>query len=329
MPGEDNGRILCVSVTPCLQRTIRFESLLLGEVNRALSVTTSSGGKSNNVARALRALQGSPLVAGLSGGETGSTMVSFLRDSGVETDMVGTSQPTRVCTTLIDEATTCVTELVEEAPLPTPDEWAKLDARLSLLIPKCPLMVLAGAPPPGSPSNVYARFTRRAQEAGASVLLDARGEVLTRALPFSPLLAKMNDRELVATRGSSIGTEETLLEAARTLIAQGAKWLLVTRGKQDAWLLNKTAFWRFTPPAIEAVNAVGSGDATTAGIAAGLLRGQSMPKAVRLGIACGSASAARLTPGDLGADLVERLIPEVRATRVTGFRVTPLCQERG
>jgi len=263
------------------------------------------------VARALKALQESPLLTGFAGGETGNTLVSILRERGVETDIVWTGEATRICTTLIDEGTASVTELVEEAPLPTPDEWSTLDERLSLLLPKTDMAILAGAPPPGCPADVYARLAQKARESGTAVLIDARGEALTQTLPHSPLLAKLNDEELAATCRRRVDAKDRLLEAAQVLITGGAQWVLVTRGKQDAWLLSEKAAWRFTPPPVDALNAVGSGDATTAGIAAGLRRGQFMPDAVRLGMACGSASATTLTPGDLDYALVEKLVAEV------------------
>jgi len=317
MSGKKTRRILCIGITPCLQRTLRFSSLQFGQVNRAHSVAVSSGGKPTNVARTLKALQESPLVTGFAGGETGRTMVSFLGEIGIETDIVWTDQPTRICTTLIDDTTAWVTELVEEAPLPAPDQWSVLDQKLSLLLPENDLMVVAGAPPPGSPEDVYARFAHRAQASGVAVLIDARGAVLMRALSCSPMLVKLNDQELAATCGRPIDTEGALREAAQMLISGGAQWVLVTQGERDAWLLNESLAWHFTPPAVEVLNTVGSGDATTAGIAAGLVRGQSMPDAVQLGIACGSASATTLTPGDLDADLVKRLVPEVRVASST------------
>jgi 1-phosphofructokinase family hexose kinase len=316
MMGEKVGGILCVGLTPCLQRTMRLKGLEVGQVNRAVFVTVSSGGKPINVARALGGIGESPLVTGFASGDTGSAMVAFLRDLSLETDMVWTTQATRICTTLIDETTGSVTELVEEAPLPTPDEWSALDAKLSSLLSKSDMMVLAGAPPPASAGDIYASLAQKARESGSEVLIDSRGEPLMRALPCAPLLAKLNDQELAETCGGFIDTEDGLREAGRKLIEGGARWLLVTRGKMDAWLLNDTAAWRFTPPAVEVLNVVGSGDATMAGIAAGLRRGQSMPDAVRLGIACGSAGATTLTPGDLDVDLVEELVPEVRVSRV-------------
>jgi fructose-1-phosphate kinase PfkB-like protein len=210
-----------------------------------------------------------------------------------------------------------------------------LAEKLRSLLAKSDMMVVAGAPPPGSPDDIYARYAKRAREPGSAVLLDARGVPLTEALPHSPCLAKLNAEELAATCRRPIGTEQELYRSAYMLLERGAQWVLVTRGKQDAWLLNETAVWRFTPPEVGVLNAIGGGDATTAGIAAGLQRGECMPDAVRLGIACGSASATTLTPGDVDARLVKRLVPEVASyenpcfAAETGVKRASVAQDWG
>jgi tagatose 6-phosphate kinase len=70
--------------------------------------------------------------------------------------------------------------------------------------------------------------------------------------------------------------------------------------------------FQIVPPKIEAVNAVGSGDAVTAGIAFELSRGAAMREAVITGMACGTANALNPISGVVRPDDVERLRPEVR-----------------
>ena len=45
---------------------------------------------------------------------------------------------------------------------------------------------------------------------------------------------------------------------------------------------------------MKAINPIGSGDSLAAGLASAILRGQRMPDAAKLGIACGAANA--MTP---------------------------------
>jgi len=68
-------------------------------------------------------------------------MVSFLREVGIDSDMVWSNQATRICATLVDETTGSITELVEEAPPPTHDEWSAFDEKLDLLLGSSDLMV--------------------------------------------------------------------------------------------------------------------------------------------------------------------------------------------
>jgi fructose-1-phosphate kinase PfkB-like protein len=63
--------ILCVGGTPAMQRTLRFESLESGGVNRAYEVHVTAAGKAVNAAQAVAALGGEVLLATFLGGDPG------------------------------------------------------------------------------------------------------------------------------------------------------------------------------------------------------------------------------------------------------------------
>jgi tagatose 6-phosphate kinase len=67
---------------------------------------------------------------------------------------------------------------------------------------------------------------------------------------------------------------------------------MVTRGARGAVLLADGRSYRFTPPAVLARNAVGSGDACMAGLAAGVVAGLAAEAYGRLAVAAGAANAA-------------------------------------
>ena len=69
--------------------------------------------------------------------------------------------------------------------------------------------------------------------------------------------------------------------------------------------------WLAQAPRIEAVSAVGSGDAFLAGLACGILSGQPFPESLRLAVAAGSANALQLGAGRLNLADVERLRAQV------------------
>ena len=87
---------------------------------------------------------------------------------------------------------------------------------------------------------------------------------------------------------------------------------VVSNGSDGLYLLRQDRIWHAAMPELERVNSVGSGDATVAGLAAGLARGCGTEDMLRLAAACGGANVltkecARVHPED-----VARLLPQIQ-----------------
>ena len=309
--------ILCVGITPCVQRTLQFTRLELGEVNRARAVTISAGGKACTTAQVLQALGEAPVVTGFVGGDSGGLVEGYLRQRGIACDFVRCEQPTRICSTVLDETSGTVTELVEEAPLPTTQDWHNFDARLMDSLVRCGMVTINGALPPKAPDYMYANIAQKAVTLGVPLLIDSQKTPLLNTLPYQPLLIKLNRRELGETCGGDLANDDTaMIHAARDLVARGAQWALVTHGPHAAWLVGAEELWCFQPPQIKARNPVGAGDSTTAGVAYALRHGQTMTEATRFGLACGAADALTLVPGEVHPADARRLLAEIEMERV-------------
>jgi len=308
--------ILCVGITPCLQRTLQFTRLEFGDVNRARAVTVSAGGKACNMASVLRTLGEAPLVTGFLGGDTGQLVAAYLRTRNIGCNFVASDQPTRICSTVLDETTGQVTELVEEAVLPSPDDWCQFDIKLVALLVECGMIVISGALPPQAPDYIYANIAQKAVTLGIPVLIDSQKTPLMNTLAYQPLMIKLNRRELADTCQVKIESDDDIILAARSLVARGAQWALITQGPRTSWLVSSQELWRCQPSVIQAVNPIGAGDSTTAGVAYALRQGWPMPEAVRFGLACGTADALTLVPGDVKCEDVQRLLASVKLEKV-------------
>ena len=302
--------ILCIGLTPALQELREFKSFRLGEVNRSPAIHRSAAGKGPNVARVLRQLGGQPLLLGFVGGETGRFITTSLRREGVPEKLVRTNQPTRICTTLFDHATGTITELVEEAQLPSRAAWQQFFRILDRRLVHARYAVIAGALMPGASPKIYRDIAQR----GVPVIIDSQREPLLGVLEFQPLIAKLNVHELENTLGRKFPSENRILAGARELIAAGARHVIVTHGAAGAWLVTAEEAWHYQPPRIQPVNPIGSGDAVTAGICRQLERGLELPEAVRYGVACGSANALTLIAGTVELPTVRRLFRQVTVT---------------
>lgn len=306
------NRILCVGLTPALQELREFDRFDYGGVNRLVALQTSAAGKGVNVARVLRILGDRPVALGFVGGDTGKVILADLKQWDVAEKFVRVPDRTRVCQTLRDRATGTVTELVEEAALPARPAWADFKQGYRQLVPRAALITISGALMPGAAPGIYGELVAIAARQKVPVIIDSQKIPLLRALPFRPLVAKLNVHELENTVARRLRSPRAIFAAARELLVRGARQVLVTDGARGAWLVGPDGAWHFQPPKLRAVNPIGSGDAVTAGMARALARQESLVTAVRLGMACGAANALTLTTGTVEKRVVAELLRRVR-----------------
>jgi 1-phosphofructokinase family hexose kinase len=301
--------ILSAGLSPAWQHTLVFDTLRVGQVNRAREANWCASGKVINAARAVRrlaahdggALRGLALT--VLGGSTGDATRAALAAEGLDTAIVRTQAATRVCTTVIGRAEGSVTELVEEAGALTPEELDAFRARFRMEAASAKAVVLTGSLPAGTPPD----FLRTLIEGiAAPVVFDVRGPELLVVLPLKPFLVKPNREELARTVGHSIVGEAALRAAMHEVARQGAAWVVVSQGGDALWVLGDGRFHRIRPLAVETVNPIGSGDCLAAGIAYGTARGLPPLEAIRLGTAAAADNVASLLPGHIDPASVQR-----------------------
>ncbi len=300
--------ILCIGTTPVLQRTFTLARLNLDQVNRAISTDEYASGKSINVARVLHTLGEEVIATGFLGGDSGRFIRDELSGGGLATDFITVEPKTRTCITVIDQSASTVTELVEESREIEKPAWSKLRSRIAELLPKAKVMVLSGSLTPNAPVDFYCWCANRATDSAINTVIDASGEPLRRALAARPLIVKPNRAELAKTLDTPIESDAALRDAIKQLIDLGPHWAVITEGKAGAIVSNASQFWRVRSPKVEAVNPIGSGDSLAAGLASAISRGQRMPDACTLAVACGAANAMTARAGTVRPDDVAELL---------------------
>jgi fructose-1-phosphate kinase PfkB-like protein len=150
---------------------------------------------------------------------------------------------------------------------------------------------------------------------GLAVIVDTSKEPLAAALADPQgLCIKINQFELVLGLGQQIetGSIEAVAAAGKALLERGAAQVIITLGAAGALGMSAEGCWRAVAPPVEMVSSVGSGDSLTAGLATAMLRGDSLPEALALGVACGSANTLTSLPGNIDPVQVEALRRQVR-----------------
>lgn len=290
--------LLSVTPNPALDRTIVVPNLHIGQRHRVEHVLVTAGGKGLNVARTAQVL-GQPCTACAPlGGFTGQYVAHLAHEEGLHGHWYWhNAGETRTCILVVDPHAHDATPLDEHGPQFSADEWQVfVETVLAVAATSRPsdmLVTVCGSLPPGVPPAALADLLHAL--AGSRVLVDTSGNALEAALNAAPFAVKVNAAELSAVLGQPVTTLQEATDALACVRSRGVALALVSLGEQGAVAQDDTTTWYAKPPPLEIVSTVGSGDALTAGLATGLLRGQPLAEALRLGVACGAANT--LTPG--------------------------------
>lgn len=306
--------ILCITPNPAIDRTLVLPELRPGEVVRPEQVIISAGGKGLNVARALQILGGTARCYGPAGGHHGRMLAALAAADGLAAHWTDIAEETRVCTILVDRTSGLSTGIYERGEPLAPEAWARFAADVLRLAGACRLACICGSLPAGVPPQALGELVAALQAAGLPIWVDTSGPALEAALAARPAGVKVNHEEAGALLGRSIETPAAAAAAARALVAAGVGQAAITLGRRGAVLASQAGCWHAAAPAVEAVSAVGSGDAFFAGLLHGLATGAPPEAALCAGVAAGAANARHAGGGRFTREEYEAALGAASAT---------------
>jgi 1-phosphofructokinase family hexose kinase len=298
---------LTICLNPTFQKTLRFNSIIPGAVNRTAAHRLDASGKGINVTRVLAQLGKKAVHLTQLGGSLRPLFLSLCEQDGLSVEWTESNSQIRFCYTLLTEN---VTELVEESePVIAGTEeliLAKFDTLLasgtgsdsSLFTPHC--LIISGKKAEGFSDKVYPYMVSKAKEKGVKIILDIRGNDLIECLKYEPDIVKPNMEEFAAT--FNLGVNETgFKKDLHSLIMEITQKyncrIILTNGSKNVLAADKNNFFEVDVPAVKAVNSIGCGDAFTAGLAVAFENGADFNAAISEGIRCGALNAGFEKPG--------------------------------
>lgn len=288
--GGGNEMIYTVTFNPAIDYVVQLDSPLeIGGVNRASAEHCVLGGKGINVSGVLTELGCGNVALGFVAGETGAWLERGLVARGQRTDFIRLDSGMTRINVKIKGAEE--TELNGAGPQIIPEAMEQLYRKLDALLPG-DVLVLAGSIPACLPQDTYQQILTRLKGKGVRTAVDATGQLLMNVLPYRPFLIKPNHHELAELLGRELYGDQEIAGAARVLQQKGARNVLVSMAGEGALLLDEEGWvHRIGTPQGRVVNSVGAGDSMLAGFMAGYLDSGCYDHALRLGTACGSATA--------------------------------------
>ncbi len=284
--------IATVTLSPAVDYTVSLtQPLRKDAVNRTATEQLTPGGKGINVSVMLTRLGADTTAHGLLAGMTGQMIAHAVSDLQIpaqwltlhdgSTNRINMKLTDADGTTEINGSGITMNEAVLQALITRLQAYGKHD-----------IIVLAGSIPKGAAPSLYGDIMRRLAATGVQFAVDAEGDALRAALPHHPLVIKPNLPELCALFDAETISADELPHYAAQLQAMGARNVLISLGGDGAFLLAESGQqYRMAAPQGKPQSTVGAGDSMLAGWLAGYVQGCSAADCLRMGIACGSATA--------------------------------------
>ena len=161
------------------------------------------------------------------------------------------------------------------------------------------------------PAEVYERLCADLRALEVPVVADLSGPTMAAALDGGLTVLKVSHEDLIDDGRAESEDPEHLIESMRKMHDAGAEVVVISRAGDPALALVDGDVLEIVTPGLQMVDHHGAGDSMSAGIAAGIAQGMSMPEALRLGGGAGTANVTRRGLGSGRKDLVLGLAESV------------------
>ena len=299
------SKFLCVGLSPSIQRTVSFDSVVKNSVNRSSEYRFDASGKAANSARVLNQLEkkSARLVCPL-----GAENISFFRKlaerDGLAVNPVEIPGRTRECWTLLDASDGGTTELVAEEPCVSSvfgEAEEKLFEIVRFEVKNADAVLVAGSSPALWKKETVPYIAKIVSQSKKVFLADYWGKTLLDTIEFCvPNIIKINEEEFLNTFGGKLPISDGDF---RHLVSDKSIELgcilVVTRGEKSTFAADKGNFVEFPVEKIKAVNTTASGDAFSAGFLYEYLKTKDFLKSLEKGTWCAARNAESKIPGSI------------------------------
>ncbi|MFR5876842.1 MAG: 1-phosphofructokinase [Eubacterium sp.] len=281
--------VYTITLNPALDYVMKINGLRFDDINRTTAEAIYYGGKGINVSVILTRLGVENKALGFAAGFTGAELERLLKSDGINCDFnYLKSGYTRINVKI--KADTEI-DVNADGPAISEDEISELSAKLDK-IQGGDYLVLAGSIPKTLPNDIYERILKKLSCRDINFVVDATDDLLMNVLKYRPFLIKPNHHELGDMFGVKIETDDEIEAYAKKLQELGAKNVLVSRASKGAMLIDENGFVHSIGVAQgRLVNSAGCGDSMVAGFVAGYIEKKDYEYALKLGSACGNATA--------------------------------------
>ncbi len=307
--------ILSVTMNPSQDKVYIVDDFSVNNIYRTNEYTATAGGKGLNVARVVKVLKGDIVTTGLLGGLAGSFIENELKKYKINNEFVKISGETRTCINITDQKNSTTTEVLEAGPKIKKPEIKRFIKRYKKLIKKADIITLSGSLPRGLDDEFYYELVVYAKKMDKKVILDTSGRSLKEAIKAGPFMIKPNEDEIKELFDQDYQKPSDYIKALEKIKEMKIKLPVITLGKEGAVAIIENKYYHFQLPEVNAINAVGSGDAFVGGCAVGLQK-NNLIETIKLGLACGTANTLFVKTGKVTKEKVNQFKKQIEVVQI-------------
>lgn len=280
--------IYTVTFSPAIDYVMDLDQFNIGDINRSISESFLPGGKGINVSIVLSNLGAKTVATGFLGGFVGEYIKSELNKLNITSDFIDVDGITRINVKIRSNEETAING---QGPHISDEDVEKLINKLQN-IKENDFLVISGAIPKTLPSNTYEKILSRLKNKNIKIVVDCTKDTLLKTLSYNPFMIKPNKEELEEVLNCKINDDIELERQVTKLIELGAENVIVSLGKDGAFIKGKNIqALKIKAPNGKVVNTVGAGDSLVAGFLYEYERTGNLIDSLKVGVATGSASA--------------------------------------
>lgn len=295
--------IITVTLNPCIDRTLKVNSLQINAMNRCVSTQTDYRGKTVNVSISLALLGFKSIATGFLGIYEKDQYQNEFDKYGFNGDFVFVNANTRINTKIIDLSTNEQTDVNESGFFVSDEEKNILKEKIGKLCKKDDFVILSGSMPLGYSHSDYSLLVQEIKSAGAKLVIDSEKENLKTAIENKVFLIKPNQFEFETFLEKKFNDVKEIGFEAKKIVDFGVENVIVSLGENGAVFANSENIYYAKPLQVDVKSTCGAGDSVVAGFLSANLKGMSYKDAIRLAVA--TSSACLMTEGTLPAEKKE------------------------
>ena len=282
--------IVTLTINPAIDRVISVDRLAFEDRAYINSSRECAGGRGINASCVIHSFGGKTVGVLTSGGDSGKRLEAHLNGCGYRIAIVPIANAIRTNLTITDKHGLTV-NLNEEGPSLDKSEVASVERAVRDALEGASWLLVCGSIPPGVPASFYGKLISMARRKKVKTLLHADGEALIQGIEARPTVVTPNQKEAERLLSRTLLTRTQYLEAAGRIRSMGADSVVLSLGSRGAVGAFADGFMEALPPRVDAVCAIGAGDALSAAYTWAMERKPNPADALRWGVAAGTASA--------------------------------------